>query len=197
MSGGELAGWLAPFATTFAAIMTAANLGARITGLGFGVFLLGSVCWLIVGVNTGQANLVWTNGFLTFVNLIGVWRWLGRQAKYDEGGAGAARRSAVARVPTLFSLSSATGANVTGPDGDTVAQVVDLMASCEDGGIAYVVLSQGGMGGLGERLHAIDPSQLEFGLDGISTRLDAAQLADLPILNPECWPAALSETPHD
>jgi hypothetical protein len=33
-----------------------------------------------------------------------VWRWLGRQAKYDDGSARAAHRSARARVPTLFAL---------------------------------------------------------------------------------------------
>lgn len=71
---GDIAGWVAPVATMIAAIMTAANLGARVTGWGFVVFVIGSVSWSIVGISSGQNNLLWTNGFLTLVNVIGVWR---------------------------------------------------------------------------------------------------------------------------
>ncbi|MEK7456583.1 MAG: hypothetical protein AABZ76_16905 [Pseudomonadota bacterium] len=46
----DLAGWIAPAATMIAAMMTAANLGARVTGWGFGVFTLGSIAWSIVGL---------------------------------------------------------------------------------------------------------------------------------------------------
>ena len=46
----EAAGWIAPAATMIAAMMTASNLGARVTGWGFAVFLLGSICWAIVAL---------------------------------------------------------------------------------------------------------------------------------------------------
>lgn len=68
----DLAGWIAPVATMIAAMMTAANLGARITGWGFVVFTLGAISWTAVGVSTGQGNLVATNVFLTLVNAVGV-----------------------------------------------------------------------------------------------------------------------------
>ncbi|WP_366499360.1 hypothetical protein [Sphingopyxis sp.] len=59
-------------------MMTASNLGARITGWGFAVFTIGSICWSLVGFWSGQTHLVATNVFLTLVNLVGIWRWLGR-----------------------------------------------------------------------------------------------------------------------
>ena len=42
----EILNWIAPAATILAALMTASNLGARITGVGFIVFTVGSLCWL-------------------------------------------------------------------------------------------------------------------------------------------------------
>lgn len=91
----EFAGWVAPIATMTAAMMTAANLGARITGWGFVVFTVGSVCWTFVGISSDQPNLIASNGFLIMVNLVGIWRWLGRQSVYEDGGksAKAASRS--------------------------------------------------------------------------------------------------------
>ena len=45
----SIAGWVAPVATTIAALMTASNLGSRITGYGFIVFTIGSIAWLYAG----------------------------------------------------------------------------------------------------------------------------------------------------
>jgi len=50
----EIFPWVATVATIVAASMTAANLGARITGYGFCVFLVGSLAWLFVGFHTGN-----------------------------------------------------------------------------------------------------------------------------------------------
>ena len=98
----EAAAWIAPIATMIASMMTAANFGSRITGWGFVVFVIGSIAWSAVGLASGQTNLVATNVFLTLVNLIGVWRWLARQARYDDGGQKGARHSGRASVPSLF-----------------------------------------------------------------------------------------------
>jgi hypothetical protein len=57
----SIATWLAPIATTIAALMTASNLGTRITGWGFVVFTIGSLAWLALGIATGQSNLLWQN----------------------------------------------------------------------------------------------------------------------------------------
>ena len=187
----DIAGWVAPIATMIAAIMTAANLGARVTGWGFVVFVVGSICWSIVGIASGQTNLLWTNGFLTLVNVIGVWRWLGRQVKYDDGGAAAAKRSARTHVPTLFSTAALVGSKVTGPNGDTIGTIVDAMAQCNGAALAYVVVSEGGVAGIGERLHALDPAQLVFEHDSVRSKLDAVGLAALPVLDPDHWPDRL------
>jgi len=80
----DAAGWIAPAATMIAAIMTAANLGARVTGWGFAVFAVGALAWITVGAATGQQNLLWSNAFLLLVDLVGIWRWLGRRARDDS-----------------------------------------------------------------------------------------------------------------
>ena len=90
----QIANWVAPVATTLAAIMVAANLGARLTGFGFVAFSIGSVAWIAIGVATGQNNLVWQNAVLLAVNALGIWRWLGLRARYDKGAAAATRATA-------------------------------------------------------------------------------------------------------
>ncbi len=79
------ANWIAPIATTLAAIMVAANLGSRFTGWGFVVFCVGSVAWIVIGLLTDQPSLLWQNVFLFAVNVVGIWRWLGLRARYEKG----------------------------------------------------------------------------------------------------------------
>jgi len=55
-----------------AAMMTAANLGARVTGWGFVVFTVGSLCWTAIALSSGQTNLLASNAFLTVVNPVGI-----------------------------------------------------------------------------------------------------------------------------
>jgi hypothetical protein len=189
----DVAGWLAPAATVIAAIMTAANLGAKITGWGFIVFTVGSICWCIVAVATGQQNLLLTNGFLTLVNALGIWRWLGRQSRYEEGGTNAAKRSAVAEVPTLIALGSIAGRKLIGKDGEPLGQIIDGMMRCSDRSLAYVVVSEGGIGGVGERLHALDPATLKFHDGEISCQIDAGELAMLPEIPAGDWPKSIDD----
>lgn len=189
----QLAGWIAPAATMIAAMMTAANLGARVTGWGFVVFTLGSLAWIVVAVTSGQQNLLWSNAFLTLVNLIGIWRWLGRQARYDDGARGATARSATARVPTLFPIGALPGATVTGRDGEALGTVVEAMMRCSGSDLAYLVVSEHGVAGVGERLHALAPEELVFAADGVRCELDAATLADRPVLTPDAWPATIAK----
>jgi hypothetical protein len=189
----DIAAWIAPAATVIAAVMTAANLGARITGWGFIVFTVGSVCWCIVAVATGQQNLLFTNGFLTLVNALGIWRWLGRQSRYEEGGAAATRRSAIAPVPTLVAVGSIAGRKLVGSDGKPVGQIIDGMMRCSDNALAYIVVSEGGVGGIGERLHALEPSEIILGDDGMRCKLNAEQLQARPVIEAGAWPEALDD----
>lgn len=80
-----IANWAAPIFTTIAAVIVAGNLGSRITGIGFIVFSLGSIAWMVIAVATDQASLLWQSVCLLLVNLFGVWRWLGIRARYEKG----------------------------------------------------------------------------------------------------------------
>lgn len=191
MGPAEIAGWVAPAATMVAATMTAANLGARITGWGFVVFAVGSIAWTVVAIGTDQPNLLWTNGFLIAVNVVGVWRWLGRQARYDDGSQSASEESARLSAPTLMPVSSLAGRKVLGSQGETLGTVVEAMLRCDDARLGYLVISEGGAGGLGERLHALDVAAARFEKDVITGALSASELASSPELEEGRWPADL------
>jgi hypothetical protein len=185
----DVAGWIAPAATMIAAIMTAANLGARVTGWGFAVFAVGAVAWIVVGASTGQHNLLWSNAFLLLVDMIGVWRWLGRRARYDMAAEQASVRSAQSAAPTLFALAGLEGMPVRDGTGETVATAVDAMASCDEGRIIYLVVREGGVGGVGERLHALGWNEVAVQDGAMLSRLSPAVLARRPTLAPGQWPA--------
>lgn len=191
----ELSSWVAPIATAIAACMTAANLGARITGWGFVVFTIGSVAWTSYGALTGQSNLLWQNLFLTAVNLLGVWRWLGRQARFDEGAEAAATDSARQPGPTLFPVSALAGAGLAGRDGDAIGTTIDAMAHCDDGRIDYLVISTGGIGGVGATLHALPWDSVRVQGKTVHVALDEQQIAALPAVDPVDWPTHAQPLP--
>lgn len=192
MNTADIAGWVALAATCIAALMTAANLGARVTGFGFVVFTVGSICWMVVATTKGDSTqLLYSNIFLTGVNLLGIWRWLGRQAQYEEGGKAATQRSVRARVPTLFPVGGLAGSTLTGRDGQMLGTVVEAMMRCQGSALAYLVVSEGGMAGVGERLHALDPKELRFSEDGVASDLTPAELQRRPVLEANAWPATL------
>ncbi len=185
----ELAGWIAPAATMVAAMMTAANLGARVTGWGFVLFAIGAVAWVVVAIGSSQQNLLWSNAFLLLVDLIGIWRWLGRQARYEAGADAAAQASDAGPTPTLFALGALAGRPIHARDGGKIGEVVEAMASRESGTIAYLVVRQGGVGGVGEDLHALGWREVQVHDDRIETALDMDSLFRRPRLDPERWPA--------
>jgi hypothetical protein len=184
-----LAGWVAPAATMIAAIMTAANLGSRVTGWGFAVFSVGALAWIVIGASTDQQNLLWSNAFLLLVDVVGVWRWLGRRARYDAGAEAAAERSAQTAAPTLFALTKLEGIPVEDGQGRTIATAVDAMAACDTGRIAYLVVREGGIGGVGERLHALGWDEVEMRQGQLISCLDAEALARRSVLTLGEWPA--------
>jgi hypothetical protein len=186
---GELAGWIAPIATMLAACVTAANLGARITGWGFVIFTVGSLAWSTYGYATGQPNLLWQNIALTFVNLVGIWRWLIRQARFDDWAKAAAERSEERAGPTLFPLSSLTGATLRGGDGSTLGTIVDAMATCGDGRISYLVVSAGQAGALGASLHVLPWKDVRVEGDGLHTDLDGESFGRLELADAQRWPS--------
>ena len=187
----ETLGWIASIATMIAAMMTASNLGARITGWGFAVFLVGSLCWTAVGLSSDQPSLLWSNIFLTIVNIGGVWRWLGRRARYDDGARAAAEASAAHEAPTLFSLASLDGKPIACATGEVVAHAVDGMARCDDGRISYLIVREGGLAGVGERLHALRWDELRMEEEALATTLSVEALREREEVTPAEWPARL------
>lgn len=185
----EIAGWIAPAATMIAAMMTAANMGARITGWGFVVFVVGSLAWSLVGLSSGQTNLLATNAFLTLVNLVGVWRWLGRQRAYEDGGKSAERASCRSAHPTLFTATGVAGMPVVARNGEPVGKAVEALIGCRDGRVGYVVVSAGGVGGVAETLRAVGREELDFASDRLTLRRDKGWFEALAPLEEGAWPA--------
>lgn len=184
----QIASWIATVATIIAACLTASNLGSRITGYGFVVFTVGSIAWFALGLLTGQPALVWTNAVMTLLNLFGIWRWLGRQARVEQGAERAAAKSERLPSDTLFPASLLTRARLVGEDGGQIGALVDAMLGCRTGQIAYLVVSEGGVAGVGEQLRRVEWDDVAIAGDAIRARLDAAGLARLPALAKDDWP---------
>lgn len=183
----SIAVWAAPFATTIAALMTASNLGIRITGWGFVVFTIGSIGWIVVGLTTHQPNIVWQNAILTALNLFGVWRWLGRQAKLEEGGQRAAKASQGRPGERLFPVSLLTKARLKDAKGTELGTAVDAMATADHGQLAYVVISSGGVGGVGETVRRLPWQEARVDGDCLTTRLDQTAFEGLEQLAKDDW----------
>lgn len=190
----EIAGWVAPIATMIAAMMTAANLGARVTGWGFVVFTFGSIGWSIVGLSSAQTNLVATNGFLTLINGIGIWRWLGRQRAYEDGGKAAKAASRRSSSPTLFTATGLGGMAVVDCNGEAIGKTVEALIACNTGEVSYVVIASHGVGGIDERLRAIARSDMRFGCDQLELLMPTSEFESVPLLEDGDWPGAVA--PH-
>ena len=184
----ETISWTATVATIIAASITAANLGSRITGYGFVIFTLGALCWVAVGAMDHQAPLMWTNIILTILDIFGIWRWLGRQAKVEKGARTASEASAENTSETLFPISLLSSAPVSA-DGKELGHCIDAMTGCASGRINYVVVSQGGVAGVGEIFRRLPWENARADEQMIVTDLAAEQFQGLEILPRDQWPA--------
>jgi hypothetical protein len=181
--------WIATAATIAAASITASNLGSRITGYGFIVFTFGSISWFAFGLMSGQPALMWTNAVLTFLNLFGVWRWLGRQARIEEGAKAGAKDSRETPGETLFALSMLTKAPLEAADGSQIGRSVDAMAGCSSGRLSYLVVSEGGVGGVGETLRRLPWRECRIEGDRVISVVDSAHFQALEQIEPGHWPS--------
>lgn len=185
----SISSWVAPVATTIAALMTASNLGSRVTGWGFAVFLIGSIAWATLGAATGQSNLVWQNVILSALNMFGIWRWLGRQQQIEKGAGKAAEASQDAASETLFPASLLSSAHLHAGDGHPLGTAVDAMIGCASGRIAYLVVAEGGVAGVGETLRRVDWHIVRATDERFAITLDPSAFAALPELERDRWPA--------
>lgn len=74
----ELLRMFAAVTTVIAAIMVAANWSPRFTVIGFGIFIVASLAWMLDGWLEAKASLLIQNIILLLVNIAGVYRWLPR-----------------------------------------------------------------------------------------------------------------------
>jgi hypothetical protein len=177
----DLAGWIALTATCIAALMTASNLGPRVTGWGFVVFTVGALAWIVVGVATDQTQLLWSNIFLGLVDLFGIWRWLGRRARISDTANAEQARSETTDGEDLFPLSKLDGMAVVGPDGSTLAHAVDALVECSSGNVAYILVSEGGTAGVGEALRKLPWLRANMHSGTLSTDIDAEHIKHLEL----------------
>ena len=176
--------WVATGATILAALTTASNLGARITGIGFIIFLVGSLAWIATAVATGQSALLWTNIVLTLLNIFGIWRWLGRQAKVERGAGSAADASRDTPGESLFPVSLLTHGEVRAA-GTKAGSCVDAMVGASSGRLSYLVFTNGGLAGVGETLRRVDWEKVEIEGETVILRGDAVSL---PEVERDQWP---------
>jgi len=71
--------WAASISGMIAALMVSFDLGRRITGWGFVIFVGSSVCWMSGALLSKDAALGTQNAVLFAVNLFGVYRYLIRK----------------------------------------------------------------------------------------------------------------------
>ena len=184
----DVLSWFATAATIGGVLLTASNLGARVTGTGFIVLLLGSLSWIGVSLMGGQQALLWTNIVLTFLNLFGIWRWLGRQAAVEEGAKAASEASKATPGEALFPVTLLSKAKVFAVETE-IGACVDAMAGERSGRIAYVVVSEGGLAGVGERLRRVPWSSARIDRDRLVLGIDREQFCGLPEVARDEWPA--------
>jgi hypothetical protein len=183
-----LVSWVATLATIGGACLTASNLGARITGYGFIVFTVGSIAWFTLGQITDQPALIWTNIVMTMLNLFGIWRWLGRQAKVEQGAQRAAEKSDGMQSETLFPASMLSRAKLLSSDGADLGTLVDAMLGCRSGRLNYLVVAEGGVAGVGETLRRVEWAQAAVDGERLTVEFDRSRFSGLPVLAKDDWP---------
>ena len=179
--------WIATITTIIAASLTAANLGSRITGYGFIVFTVGALCWIAVGAMTHQPALMWSNVVLTVLDVFGIWRWLGRQAKVEEGARAATQASELERGEALFPVSVLSSAPVRSGARE-LGRCIDAMAGSASGRISYVVVSEGGVGGVGETLRRLPWTGARVEGEELVAAISPDHFKRLQIVPRDQWP---------
>ena len=108
-------------------------------------------------------------------------------AAVEEGGKAAAEASAATPGEALFPVTLLARAKVFAGRTE-VGTCVDAMAGERSGGLAYVVVSEGGVAGVGERLRRLDWGEAHIDRDRLVTLLDADRFRALPELDKDQWP---------
>ena len=78
-SGIDVLKWVASLSGMVAAFMVSLDLGRRVTGWGFVLFVGSSICWISGAALTQDWALGTQNVVLFAINIFGVWRYLIRR----------------------------------------------------------------------------------------------------------------------
>ncbi len=132
--------------------------------------------------------MLWTNVVLTLLDLFGIWRWLGRQAKVEEGGHAASEASEQTPGEALFPISLLSRAVVRCGD-KKVGHCIDAMAGCRSGRLDYLVVSEGGLAGVGEKLRRVPWSRAHVDGESVVAHFAAYRFEHLEELQRDEWPA--------
>lgn len=94
----------------------------------------------------------------------------------------------------VMAVSKICGGKVESRSGEALGEVTEIMIDADSGGIAYAVLSHGGILGVGEKLFAVPWAA--FAVNAAAGTLtidaDAGQLAAAPGIDKDAWPADAS-----
>lgn len=77
----EIMRWAASISGMVAAVLVALNAGAKVTGVGFIIFSVSSVIWIVTSVLDGNNPLAIQNMVLLGINLFGIYRYLFRSSE--------------------------------------------------------------------------------------------------------------------
>ncbi len=121
--------------------------------------------------------------------LAGIWRWLGRQRAYEDGGASAKEAIRRSSSSALFTATGLGTMPVIDGMGAPLGRTVEALVACESGEVAYIVIATGGVGGIDETLRAVAREDVRFGCERLQLSLSNEQFLRLPPLEPGDWPA--------
>ncbi len=77
MTTAEIIEWYATISGVVAALMLASDLGRKVTGFGFVLFCTMNIAWIVHARSQPEGGgLMWQNGILFAVNLLGVYQYL-------------------------------------------------------------------------------------------------------------------------
>ena len=100
----------------------------------------------------------------------------------------AAEKSRELSSETLFPSSWLSSAKLAGKDGKELGTCVDAMLGCSSGQLSYVVVAQGGIGGVGETFRRLDWRDIRVQEGSIRTALNERDFERLPGLAGDDWP---------
>ena len=100
----------------------------------------------------------------------------------------------------VLSSSSLTGDSIKNESGEELGSVKDIMIDLEDGSVAYLVMSSGGILGMGDKYFAIPWGMVRVDLEDKSVVIDASEetFENAPGFDKDNWPEspAVSKLEH-